>query len=384
MNIWMLIPDYFPIVGGAEKQCHILSKELLKHNHNINIITRLPNKLLHSNKRNILEHEGIKITRIRIHKIFEFAILSWFFYLLKNINNYQILHLHTLHESFLPALILSLIFKKPLLLKLTGSGSSSDLKIIMQFVRNPLKLIIIKSIKYSSSVICITKSIQKELLNIGVPNSKLTYIPNGVVIPDIKFNKNDAYVHSKESLRHKYNIPLNKFVVIRIGNYHDVKGVKYFIQAIKKLSNYNNQITALSVGDINTSKQLNITKILNIDNLKFIPFISNIHEIYQLADLLVVPSLGEGLSNVILESLSFGVPVIATTVGGNNDVITNGYNGYLIPPRDSFSICNSILKLYHNKELLNKMSTNALKSSLKYNIKLITSQYNDLYYNLLK
>ena len=75
-------------------------------------------------------------------------------------------------------------------------------------------------------------------------------------------------------------------------------------------------------------------------------------------DLVVLPSLVEGLPMALIEALARGIPVIATRVGGTPDIIVNGYNGYLIE-RNPTVIANCIEKLYHDIELHRKLSQGA-------------------------
>ena len=65
----------------------------------------------------------------------------------------------------------------------------------------------------------------------------------------------------------------------------------------------------------------------------------------------VLPSLSEGTSNTLLESMAAGIPVIATRVGGNPEVIEDGVSGLLVPPRDSAAIVTAVRRLLEDEEL---------------------------------
>ena len=65
----------------------------------------------------------------------------------------------------------------------------------------------------------------------------------------------------------------------------------------------------------------------------------------------VLPSLSEGTSNTLLESMAAGVPVIATGVGGNPEVIDDGVSGLLVPPRDSAALAAAMGRLLENEDL---------------------------------
>ena len=72
-------------------------------------------------------------------------------------------------------------------------------------------------------------------------------------------------------------------------------------------------------------------------------------------DISVLPSLTEGLSNTILESMAAGLPVVATAVGGNPELIIDGETGYLVPPADPRAMADALLRLIRNPQLRREM-----------------------------
>lgn len=96
-------------------------------------------------------------------------------------------------------------------------------------------------------------------------------------------------------------------------------------------------------------------------------------------DISVLPSLSEGLSNAILESMAAGVPVITTNVGGNPELVIEGKTGLLVPPADSLALTNALLRLLDDATYCNYLATNARTMVKKFsNEKMITS-IEDLY-----
>ena len=73
------------------------------------------------------------------------------------------------------------------------------------------------------------------------------------------------------------------------------------------------------------------------------------------AALSALPSLSEGLSNVLLESMATGIPVVATSVGGNPEVIEDGVTGLLVPPRDAAALARGICLLLENRTLAERL-----------------------------
>ncbi|MCK4820291.1 glycosyltransferase family 4 protein, partial [bacterium] len=100
------------------------------------------------------------------------------------------------------------------------------------------------------------------------------------------------------------------------------------------------------------------------DRFKFLGQVdkNRLVEIYQDADIFVFPSYHEGLPAVVLEAMSCGLPVIATDVRGNRDLISAGENGILVPPRSPGKIAEAITTLIEDEKLKEKLGKNARKT----------------------
>ena len=109
---------------------------------------------------------------------------------------------------------------------------------------------------------------------------------------------------------------------------------------------------------------------------------SKLNSLYDAADIVVVPSLQENFSNVILESLSSGTPVVAFNVGGNKDLIQNNFNGYLAEPFNTQDLAIKI-SCALEEEKNNDFSLNARQSAAKFNFQAIADSYKEMYISLL-
>ena len=126
-------------------------------------------------------------------------------------------------------------------------------------------------------------------------------------------------------------------------------------------------------------------KFQNID-VTFVGYIGDsnlLTALYNIADVMVVPSLTENLSNAIMESLSCGTPVVAFNIGGNSDMIDHQQNGYLAKERDCEDMAKGIQWcLEHNAD--NVLSKNARKKVMNnYTIPIVSEQYKRLYQSIL-
>ena len=162
--------------------------------------------------------------------------------------------------------------------------------------------------------------------------NKTLVIYNGVVIKDIQVSENR---------KEKYP----KFLVA--SHLRPSKGIQDLIEAVHLLPNeIKSAITIDIYGDgiykatlLQKSKQYQLEKVIN-----FKGSVSNLKEIYCQYDYLLQPTHMECFSLSILESLAANIPVITTSVGGNEEVIVNGVNGFIVVPKD----INALKKILTN------------------------------------
>jgi glycosyltransferase involved in cell wall biosynthesis len=101
-------------------------------------------------------------------------------------------------------------------------------------------------------------------------------------------------------------------------------------------------------------------------------------------DISVLSSTSEGLSNVILESMAAGKPVVATDVGGNSEMVMDGMTGYLIPPANSDAMANAIINLLKNSDKAKAMGSEGKKVVLaKFTVEAMVKCYENLYRSLM-
>lgn len=162
------------------------------------------------------------------------------------------------------------------------------------------------------------------------------YIPNGL--------DSDKYNLNKNNLRARFKILNTKkiilFVAHNINNFR--KGFDILLDSLKEIPDYFNLIT---VGGDTTTNMKNVNRI-HFDKIKSE---TTLNELYQLADLTIVPSREDNLPNVMLESLLNGTPVMGFKVGGIKDIIKDGINGILVNKVDKDSLKEKLIEFQNNK-----------------------------------
>ena len=171
-----------------------------------------------------------------------------------------------------------------------------------------------------------------------------------------------------------------KFRVIFVGHVNINKGIIYLIKAFNKLNYTNKEL--IIVGDVEKLIKPIINKLLN-NNIKFTGRLKNniLKKFYSTSDVMVLPSLSDGMGLVIGEALACGCPVIATQNSGAENYFTNNKEGFIIPIRSSNHILDKLQLLIDNRYLRNKMSNAASLSTKKKNG---WDQYGDRWFKKIK
>lgn len=176
-----------------------------------------------------------------------------------------------------------------------------------------------------------------------------------------------------DSLKTKRDIglPEKSFVVGSVARFVEQKGQTYLIQAIPKILKEikRDDVYFLLVGYGKMEKELK--ELANKENIgRKLIFVGakDIKEILPILDIFVISSLWEGQPIAMLEAMAFGVPVVATSVGGIPEIINNGEEGVLVLPKDPDSLAKGIIKIVNDDNLRNKVKQNAKKIVLNYSL----------------
>lgn len=185
------------------------------------------------------------------------------------------------------------------------------------------------------------------LIDQGYPAERIQVIRNGIELPPYRGRAIDAGL--REELGFAPGTPL----VAVLSRLNAMKGVEYFLEAASKVSVLFPKVRYLVVGDGEYRKELErYTGRLGMsDRVVFTGFRGDTHNVLSQVNISVLPSLSEGLSNSLLESMAAGTPVIATRVGGTPEAVEDGNTGLLVRPRDADALGRGMCLLLRNEQL---------------------------------
>ncbi|MDH5621037.1 MAG: glycosyltransferase family 4 protein [Gammaproteobacteria bacterium] len=206
-------------------------------------------------------------------------------------------------------------------------------------------------------IICVCEAIRRSLLDLGMPGLRLR---RDVPVTIHKGHKPELYAGEAEDLT-QFGIPGGAFVVACTARAVPRKGIPVFIEAINGLPPGLN-IHILMAGtnmDSPLHRQL-VAKNSYRDNIHLYGFLKRMPWILKGVDVSVLPSLKrEGLPRAMLEAMIAGVVPIVTNSGGSPELVEKDVSGFVVEPGDPLAIREKILELYHDRDLLQRMSAAA-------------------------
>ena len=219
------------------------------------------------------------------------------------------------------------------------------------------------ALAWADAITVISKEAIEHYSNLGFD---VIQIPNGIDL---------SLFEQKEDKRFKKQ-------VIFAGRLSKEKGIDTLIEICKKLPS---KIHLLIIGEgpeINNIKKIES----EYDNIHYLGTQNHEQTISLIkgSDVLVQPSLSEGISSTILEAMACKTPIIASNVGGNMELLEDQKSGILVDPTDYEKYCVKIIELVSNSELRNSIAKSAFNTVKKYDWEIVGNQYLELYNSVLQ
>lgn len=307
-------------------------------------------------------------------------VISLGIYLLLHGREYDIIHVHQfLYPAFISVLIGKKVLNKPVLVKSASSGATSDIELLRRLPFGYFQLVfLLKELNY---LVAISKATGKDFKEIGYSDSRISYIPNGVEVPAQR--------------KTTYNQVIQVLTITRLSQ---EKGVDVLLKAWTKVVREAKDLKLLIVGYGSLESYLkSLSHSLGIrGSVDFVGMIQNPWKYLEGSDLFVLPSRSEGMSNALLEAMSYGIPCIATKVGGTGELLggesaeisQGGYviakNGLLVNPDDVKSLTEAIVYFIRDERAREEMGRRARKFIQEnYSIDLVAERYLALYQSIL-
>jgi glycosyltransferase involved in cell wall biosynthesis len=206
-------------------------------------------------------------------------------------------------------------------------------------MRKPAFLARCLFIKYFDHFFAISPEKQKGLFDLGVPNEKISVIPNFV---DLKKVEDSVNFLKREDILNELGIKPGSKVIVCVGRLIPSKKFDLFIDILdecaKKMAG---DIVGLIIGEGEDRKRLeSLARSLNRKNLRiiFLNYQRNIFKYLFVSDLFLFPSENEVLPMCLIEASAMGVPAVCSNIPANNHIVIDGETGFLARRREEYSI----------------------------------------------
>jgi glycosyltransferase involved in cell wall biosynthesis len=326
VRIVMVLPTYLPeSYGGAEQQARRMSQALVRVGARVTLLApRL--------KRDTPAKEKEGLVAVRRFKLRDLPnlggrhfdsfllwcawVMTWLF---RHRHDYDVIHvIHGRLHAF-PAVVAGRWFGKPVIVKLGRGGEKYfDLSVVRR-KRLLGRFFAGRILRYTTAWVANSREIIDDLQNWSVPVDRIHAIPNGIAIPE------NVGSHSNNGV----------IQFLSIGRLDPEKAIDQMIHAFAALQSDSPALLTI-LGDGKCREELlALTRQLGQqERIVFRGSVDDVTPFLKQADFYLSTSLSEGMSNALLEAMSFAVPPIVSRVSGVSDLVEDGISGLLFPPGD--------------------------------------------------
>ena len=348
-SVIMISANFYPYIGGTEKQTLEVSRALKSRGARVLVLTQRI-KGLPSQE----EVEGLFVRRLACWGTGTFGrvvfMFSSFFYLLLHAGDYQILHVHLASSPAVIAALVGKILGKKVVVKLGGGKGCGEIARSRGTFLGRLKL---RAFGFLRPVFVAVSPGQIEELNgFGLEKLQVALIPNGVNIK--KYCPISA--EEKNKLRDKYG--WKGLVFLYVGRFDSDKRqpelLKIFLEGWSGAlqQGFRGLLFLVGQGPKEKTFQELIHRAGVEESVRILGAWQDVSSLYQAADVFVLPTISEGLSNALLEAMASGLPILASCVSGTKEILEGSGCGFLFDPFSPQEVVRHLKEISENSRQL--------------------------------
>lgn len=375
----MVVRLFHPWVGGMERQALALAAALSHRGIDVRIVTG--RWFRGTSRREVIDDvpvirhntlwEGFGIRGLRrLGGVVYMLSLASYLYFQRD--HYDVIHVHGLSYHAFVASALGRRLGKPVIVKLANSGIASDIVKMKSGQHLPLTRLMLPTALSCDRLVVLSDLIATELEREGVDSARLVRIPNGVEVPPDEFSR-----HPDDSLR-----------ILFLGRLHSQKGVDVLIEALSRaisIGGNSFKLTLAGDGPERGSLAAMASDLGVAAEVEFAGMVDDPGRYLAGTDLVVLPSRAEGLSNVLLEAMAGGLPVVASDIEANRSLVEDHVSGRLFAAGDADDLARVLVELADDpsaRQNLGRRARAVVES--EYTIQQVASRYEELYGELMR
>lgn len=350
---------FWPLVGGAEIVMANLGAKFQQRDISCQIVTAQ----WQTNWPTEFVHREVPVVRLRnptqrIWGTFRYlsSLARW---LKEHADEIDLVYVSMLKHDAYTATKICQQLGIPVVLRAEGGGDTGD---CAWQTTARFGLSIRRRCKTAAAVIAPSRAVADELREAGYPTDKLHLIPNGVALPeDPSADSQQLARQALAEANHDLVATPEESVVVYTGRLDRNKGLHDLINAWPEVTKRSPRCHLWLVGEgPDRDKLFQQIKDLDLQGQVVLPgAFDDVEEVLRAANLFILPSYFEGLSISLMEAMAHQVPVIASDIAGNNDLIQSGTNGALVPAGDVAALSQAIQEALANPDQLKRWATAA-------------------------
>lgn len=315
----------------------------------------------------------VRLPTLRLQPAWSF-LLSFLVWATLNRKSFQIIHAHNAALGVIASVVGWFLGKK-VVIKIPSQKYVGYLNGHSPFFQLRRWILTTKA----ERLIAVSSEMAQNLQEAGVESHKISLIYNGTQLKTSDNNFDRSAL--KLQILGKTDVPVALFV----GRLVEEKGLDRLLRAWAWMPSRERPVL-LIVGDGPLRRDLEqMVRALELSfSVRFLGHQADVSKFYAMADLFVLPSITEGLSNSLLEAMAAGVPAVASNVGGNKDVVRDRETGFLVDWDDTQACVQVLSTLLSDPGLRCRIGDAARKQACIFDIGEIAERYRQLYQEVLK
>ncbi|PCI40780.1 MAG: hypothetical protein COB53_00365 [Elusimicrobia bacterium] len=369
MRVRMLTPGFYPTLGGAEKQALEISKALARAGVSVDVLTRrMPGLAAEETV------QGIPVRRVFVLGSGLLNALSFFlstvWRLLCDASDYDVIHVHLAGSPAIAACAASVITNCGVVVKIGGGRGIGEIAVSSRTISGRWKLRLLRW--FAPRLIAVCEDLRSELEEHGLGAGALV-VPNGVDLERYR----PARSNEKETLREALHWP-SGIIFLYTGRLSAEKQLPRFARAFKRAcraTGVQARFVVLGAGPEADAigKAGDETVILQSST-------DAVEDRLRAADVFVLPSVSEGLSNALLEAMGSGLAVCASAVGGTKEAVVDGKTGLLFDFDDDEAMGAAIERYLRDIDLAPRFGiAGRVEAEKRFAMNVVAKRYMELY-----
>lgn len=344
LRILFVVDGRYPATGGAEKQVRLLARAFADAGHAVQVLApRLDSRLPVAD-----EVDGIPLTRLaypRVRIVGAVALcVRYGFWLWRRRRAFDAIHVHMAKNLAAVSGLLQPVLGATVMVKISGAWEFNGGILDPELRERPLQRAYNWCVRRVDALQCISEYTRRMLQDAGYSQASLLMIPNAVNLtrfsPPVRGDR-------------EAGMPIR---VAYVGRIRPVKGVEVLLDAWSRMDRKANARLTIAGDGAGREALMQAARDGGFaESVDFLGEVGNVPSILAETDIYVQPSFQEGLPNSVLEAMAMGLPIVATRISGNEDVVVHEKNGLLVPAGDAEALAAALLRLMRDPLLAARM-----------------------------